>query len=53
MFAVFAKSLAKAREKALKTTPKFTGKGANYRKLTDEEYQALLAEKTEKIFCNM
>lgn len=53
MFAVFGKSLAKAREKALKTTPKFTGKGANYRKLTDEEYQALLAEKTEKIFSNM
>lgn len=53
MFAVFGKSLAKAREKALKTIPKFTGKGAKYRKLTPEEYQELLAANTEKVFSKM
>lgn len=53
MFAVFGKSYEKAREKALKKTSRFVGKGKNYRQLTDEEYQQALAENTEKLFQQM
>ncbi|MBU2113684.1 MAG: hypothetical protein KKE94_07905 [Gammaproteobacteria bacterium] len=53
MFAVFGINQAKAREMAIKKTPKTTGKGKALRQLTPEEYQQAINAATEKYMQQM
>lgn len=53
MFAVFGINETKARQMAIKKTPKTTGKGKQQRALTAEEYEAALAENTARYLQQM
>lgn len=53
MFAVFGINETRARQMAIKKTPKTTGKGKQQRALTTEEYQALLEQNTVRYLQQM
>ena len=53
MFAVFGINETKARQMAIKKTPKTTGKGKQQRALTPEEYRVLLEQNTTRYLQQM